>query len=196
MVCNLRDVSEVLSTIYTQTNLKSEILDNTSDNYIKKNSYTYKMVQLMNIVVGHTVANKFHEKGYPCLYRVHYENTKDNEKLLKVIDDLKEKSNNKRINQLYDLVEGIYPRGRYDLSGPNMGLNLDHYCHVTSPLRRGPDIVMEHAYEICFDREPTDRDLLLLEDELRSRKEHANIKDNKIALFQDEVARTFVKRRN
>ena len=55
---------------------------------------------------------------------------------------------------------------------------------------------MEHAYEICFDREPTDRDLLLLEDELRSRKEHANIKDNKIALFQDEVARTFVKRRN
>ena len=196
LVCNLRDVSEILNEIYPQTNLRSEIIDNTTDNYVKKNSYTYKMVQLMNIVVGHTVANKFYEKGYPCLYRVHYENTKDNEKLLKIIDDLKDKSNNKRINQLYDLVEGIYPRGRYDLVGPNMGLNLDHYCHVTSPLRRGPDIVMEHAYEVCFDREPTDKDLMLLEEELKERKEKANIKDNKITLFQDEVARAFVKRRN
>ena len=37
---------------------------------------------------------------------------------------------------------------------------------------------------------------MLLEEELKERKEKANIKDNKITLFQDEVARAFVKRRN
>ena len=195
-VSNLRDVSEVLSSIYPQTNLHNEILDNNTENSLKKDTYTYRMIQLMSIVVGNTVANKFYEKGYPCLYRVHYEEQKDNEKLRQVIDELKERSNNKKIDQLYDLVEGIYPRGRYELSGPNMGLNLEHYCHMTSPLRRGPDIIMEHAYEICFDNNPTDKELIDLEEELTHRKEHANIKDNKINLFQDEVARTLIKRRS
>ncbi len=54
---------------------------------------------------------------------------------------------------------------------------------------------MDYAQSICLDQEPTDQELLYLEDELKSKKEELNQKEAKISLFKNEIRRTFKRRR-
>lgn len=76
----------------------------------------------------------------------------------------------------------IYPRAEYQLSGRHDGLNLEHYCHGTSPARRVADITVEESMRRCYFKEPTDQDIYFLEDELPRVAKHIN---KKRVLIQD-----------
>ena len=88
--------------------------------------------------------------------------------------------------KLYQLLEGIYPKGWYGIEGKHNGLGLDHYCHCTSALRRGPDIVVEHALEVCYDNTPTDKEIAKLEAEIKRRVTEINSKLDPIEWFAKE----------
>ena len=147
------------------------------------------------MLIGNKVADRFAEHDYPCLYRVLTIDKEEDENISKVINSLKNAYGNNKVNQLHEILKGLYPKGRYDTFGSHEGLNLDHYCRVHSPLRKAPDLLMEYAQEICFDQEPTDKELYALEEEINSKKELINQKEDKISLFKEEINRKLVKRR-
>lgn len=190
LVNNLREVTEILETIYKPQKLYLEVTTEKDDNH-----YAHRIVDMAQLLIGNRVADKFAENGYPCLYRVLKIDQEEDENIAKVIKTLQNTYGKNKINQLHEILKGLYPKGRYDLTGAHEGLNLDHYCRVHSPLRKAPDILMEYAQEVCFDKQPTDKELYSLEEEIKSKKDLINQKEDKIALFKEEVNRKLVKRR-
>ena len=147
------------------------------------------------LLTGNRVAEFFAENSYPCLYRVHSVNQSDSKKLQVLIDSLTKTYGGDQYNKLYQLIEGIYPKGWYDIEGSHDGLGLDHYCHCTSALRRSADIVVEHALEVCYDDNPKDKELMKLEEEVARRKNEINSKQDPIEWFGKDYKRAYQKRR-
>ena len=92
-------------------------------------------------------------------------------------------------------LNGFYPKAKYDIEGSHYGLGLDHYGHFTSPIRRGPDIVNEHALEVCYDKEPTDEEMLQLQHEITIISREINAKQMPIDLFISDYKYAYQKRR-
>ena len=97
--------------------------------------------------------------------------------------------------KLYQLVGGgICPGGQYGTSGSHAGLGKEHYCHITAPLRRAADNVVEHALEVCYDRTPSAEDLALLALEVEQKVAEINAKQNPIDWFVKDYRRSYHRR--
>ena len=138
------------------------------------------------LLTGNRVAEYFNRNGFPLLYRVHYVNEENNRKLEAMIDNLNRTYKGNQFKNLYQLIEGIYPKGWYAEEGRHTGLDLEHYCHCTSVLRRAADIIVEHALEICYDKEPTKEELEQLKEEIATKVVEINAKQTPIEYFLKE----------
>ena len=143
------------------------------------------------LLTGNRVADFFanSKEGYPTLYRVHSIEQDDIERLESEIRNLSNEYDKERFNRLYQVLLGIYPKAKYDVSGSHDGLGLDHYCHCTSPLRRSADIVVEHSLDVCYFSNPTDKELCKLEEIIKDAKTIINSKSNDTELFLGEYNR-------
>lgn len=142
--------------------------------------------RIVNQLMKLTNSNKadfFAHLDYPFLYRVHKVKNKDTAKLEEALKTLSLTGKKEKFDQLYKSLLSIYPRAYYDLSGSHEGLNIKHYCHGTSPLRRGADNLVELALDICYFQNPTDRMLYELENEIRVKKEIINTQNEKNDAF-------------
>lgn len=197
-VFNLQRVTELLDRKYkggdqVYENIKAST-DDLSDLRVQKIG-SEKIVYQCMLLTGNRVAEFFADNNYPCLYRVHSVNQSDSQKLQALIDSLTKTYGGEQYNKLYQLIEGIYPKGWYDIEGSHDGLGLDHYCHCTSALRRSADIVVEHALEVCYDDNPKDKELVKLEEEVARRKNEINSKLDPIEWFGKDYKRAYQKRR-
>ena len=156
-----------------------------------------KIVAQTMMLTGNRVATFFADskRGYPCLYRVLKVNEEDSKKLESMINNLTKTYGGGQYQTLYQLVNGLYPKGWYALEGRHDGLDLDHYCHCTSELRRGADIVIEHGLEVCYDKEPSDKELAKLEAEMERRAAEINAKADSIDWFIKDYKKAYQKRR-
>ena len=198
VVFNLHDVAELLDKRYKSgdqvyENIKAST-DDLSDLRVQRIG-SEKIVYQSMLLTGNRVAEYFAGNDYPCLYRVHSVNQSDSKKLQALINNLTKTYGGEQYNKLYQLIEGIYPKGWYDIEGSHDGLGLDHYCHCTSALRRAADIVVEHALEVCYDNNPSDKDLVKLEEEVSKRKTEINNKQDPIEWFGKDYKRAYQKRR-
>ena len=175
----------------------SELYDKIKENTSNASELRVKKVGSENIVyqamllTGNRVADFFYRNNYPCLYRVHEVNEENNRKLQSMIDTLNETYGGEQFKNLYQLIEGIYPRGWYATSGRHDGLGLDHHCHCTSTLRRAADIVMEHALEVCVDQTPTENDLEKLREEIASKAVEINARQTPIDYFIKDYSKRY-----
>lgn len=154
---NLRTITNILENGHQGNELYERVKENTKDYSelrVKKVGAENIVYQSM-LLTGSRVAGFFSTHDYPCLYRVHEVNEENNQKLQAMIETLNQTYGGEQFKNLYQLIEGIYPKGWYASSGRHSGLDVDHYCHCTSPLRRAADIVVEHCLEVCYDKEPT-----------------------------------------
>lgn len=198
-VMNLQHISELLEKSYSPTELYENIKENTED-YSElrvKRVGAEKIVYQAMLLTGNKVANYFanSKEGYPCIYRVHQENEENNSKMRAMIENLTKTYGGDQYKKLYHLLEGIYPKGWYGMEGGHQGLGLEHYCHCTSGLRRGADIVVEHALEVCFDNNPTDKELACLESEIKKRTLEINSKLEPIDWFVKDYKQAYQKKR-
>ena len=185
---NLLDVTKILDEKYVSTELYGIIKDNvldTSELRVRKVGSENIVCQAM-LLTGNCVAEFFYENNYPLIYRVHYVNEENNKKILAMIDSLNNTYEGNQFKELYQLINEIYPKGKYDIEGRHTGLNLDHYCHCTSVLRRAADIVVEHALEVCYDKNPTQEELQKLKNEIASKVDDINSKQHHIDYFVKE----------
>lgn len=148
------------------------------------NTRAERIVSTLMVLTGKNVASFFaHSKeGYPILYRVHEMNDLLYSKLSQEDHALKMKQNTQKIHLFYQKMLELYP-STYDIKGSHYGLSLDHYCHCTSPLRRGADLVVEHALDVCYFGNPSDCEIRELEELILSKKEIINEQNYHISLF-------------
>ena len=193
---NLEEVTKLLDSKHHISELYKKIKENIKDPSelrVKKVGAENIVYQAM-LLTGNRVAEFFAKKDLPCLYRVHETNKENVKKIQDMIDNLTSSYGGKEFKNLYKLIEGIYPRGWYDKEGSHDGLCLDHYCHCTSALRRAADIVVEHALEVCYDKEPTEEELQELQEEIEKRAQQINSKQGPIEWFLKDYQRVYRRR--
>ena len=164
-----------------------------SDLRVKRQGSENIVFQSM-LLTGNRVAEFFARNGYPALYRVHEIDEETNLKLQALIDNLNQTYGGEQFKNLYQLIDGIYPKGWYAMEGRHSGLDLDHYCHITSLLRRAPDIVMEHALEVCYDKTPTPEELEALRQEIEEKAKLINAREPQMEYFVREYQKKYRRR--
>ena len=147
-------------------------------------------------LTGNMVANYFSDNNYPTLYRVHSINKDDIKMLEEEIEKLTNVYDKEKFNKLYQTLLGIYPKAKYDISGSHDGLGLEHYCHTTSPLRRAADLVVNHGLDLCYFKDPSDKEMYRLEEDVKKYKDIINCKNAEIELFLTEYSKQKCKRRH
>ncbi len=195
---NLQAVTNILEERYQGTELYEQVKGNSEDysDLRVKRIGAEKIVYQTMLLTGNRVAEYFasSNEGYPCLYRVHEVNEENIEKLEAMVENLANTYGGDQYQKLYQLIEGIYPKGWYGTSGSHAGLGLDHYCHCTSGLRRGADIVVEHALEVCYDKSPTQSEIDSLATEIEQKAREINAKQNPIDWFVKDYRRSYRRR--
>lgn len=192
-ITNLKEITDILDKKSKVSDLYKSIKENTidaTDLRVRENGSENIVYQCM-LLTGIKVAEFFYDNNYPCLYRVHEINKENDEKLEAVINELSSTYGGKVYKNLYQLIQGIYPKGFYATSGSHYGLGAEHYCHCTSELRRSADIVVEHALEICHDNIPNSSDLRELEQEIEIRAHEINSKEKNINWFVKDYQKVF-----
>ena len=190
---NLQEVTKRLDKRFKGTELYEKVKENSldySELRVKKVGSENIVYQAM-LLTGTRVAEYFSRMNLPLLYRVHYVNEENNRKLQAMVDNLNETYGGGQFKNLYQLIEGIYPRGWYAMEGRHSGLDVDHYCHCTSVLRRAADIVVEHALEVCHDKVPTEEELEELRKDLADREVEINAKTSPIEYFMKEYQKKY-----
>lgn len=194
---NLQQVTELISSFYKPEKLYEEVKENSEDysDLRVKQTGAEKIVYIAMMLTGNKVADFFanSKEGYPCLYRVHEIDKNTNENIEEMIKTLTKTYGGAQYQKLMRLIDGIYPKGWYDLKGKHSGFGLKHYCHCTSALRRSADIVVEHALETCYDKIPTDQEIRELEEDIKKRAQIINSKVKQIEYFTADFARTYKK---
>ena len=198
-VFNLQKVAELLdkryrpSTLYEQMKEKSP---NYSDLIVGRIG-AEKIVYQSMLLTGNRVAEYFADskRDYPFLYRVHEIKKEHIEEIQKKLKDLGKTYQEEQYQKLFQEINGTYPKGWYARAGSHYGLRVAHHCHCTSNLRRGADIVDEHALEVCYDKQPTDKELKLLEQEIERRAIQINAKEKNIEWFLKDYKKNYQKRR-
>lgn len=174
-ISNLLDVAKILEKKH------SEKFDTR-----KRKKCSENIVHQTILLTGSRVAEFFNRNHLPLLYRINYIDENKNKELKEMIDKLRDTYNEKQLNVLYDITNDIYPKGWYGEKGRHNGLNLEHYCHCTSELRRAADIIVEHALEVCYDNNPTEADIEKLKEEIATKVVEINSKQKPIEYFLKE----------
>ena len=186
----LGEVSNALERRFHPTRIYETVKkqSNNPADLILGSSTSEKIVSNAMILLGSEVANWFKDKkrDYPLLLRVHEINDDCNQELQEVISNFDFKADQEKFNYLFDSLLGIYPSGRYDIKGRHDGLGLENYAHCSSVLRRSADIVNEHALDVCYFNNPTDKDLYTLEEDIIRNKNIINAQNNAINYFLDD----------
>lgn len=202
LVRNLLDISIILEDKYKPTELykKSKEISNDPAHIIVGNTMAEMIVRQTMMITGSSIADFFaHSKeGYPCLYRVHEIDKSCTEKLQQEISKFQTSLEKDKFDHMLDTLLKIYPKAKYDISGGHDGLNLKHYCHGTSPLRRAADIVVEHALDVCYFNNPRDKEIELLKNNIIENKNIINAKNNDIDYFLEDynIQKRKAKKRN
>ena len=196
LVTNLNNVANALEKNYQPNELYEGLKEAEKDSagLRVKMVGAEKIVYLCAMLTGHRVASYFSDNDMPCIYRVHEVDEELNKQLQSMAKSLTDNYGGDQFKQLSNILSGVYPRGWYDLHGSHNGLGLEHYCHCTSELRRSPDILVEHALEVCYDNNPTEKELIELEEELKEKTRLINSRSKPIEWFTEEFNKVYRKR--
>ena len=174
---DLSMVLEILKSKYQKTNIYDihKLLSrDIVGNRIVGNSLGEQIVEYLMMLANNTVANYFYERHLPFIYRVHVLAHDIEEKLNQIeeVEDLK-----KLDKDVLNLLMAGYPNSRYDyINLGHAGLKLDAYTHITSPLRRYPDILANKCLDTFYYSNPTDKEAYKMEEMLKEEINHINSK--------------------
>lgn len=181
----LQEITAILSKTYHFDSVYQTMKTNSiniAGNHIENDTEADKIVRYAMMITNHTIANYFALHQYPLLYRVHHIAEEKNQKLKQLFDNIPVEQRDLKYEKLVSSLLSYYPKAEYQMSGRHDGLNLDHYCHATSPDRRAADITVEESMRRCYFKKPTDQDIYFLEEELPRVAKHIN---KKRVLIQD-----------
>ncbi|HEU5228935.1 MAG TPA: RNB domain-containing ribonuclease [Ktedonobacteraceae bacterium] len=137
------------------------------------------IIQEWMILTNQSLALYFAQKGLPALYRNHAAKAIAPERatLLEMITTAVTQPELARLDQVRTTVNLAMERARYapQVAG-HFGLNLPAYLHMTSPLRRYPDLVNQRILHAVLNEEP----LPYTSSDLETIAAHINAEEDKI----------------
>ena len=149
--------------------LNKKELEEKINNLTEQLTEADKQINELNSTKAKDIETKFAE-----LVKTYSEDETTKEQIGIMIEDLKKTYQTSQVDSLLGTIKSLSPRGSYDIEGAHDGLHLDHYAKCCAPLREASGLIVEHCYEVCFDREPTDDELYELEQELMRKKENSS----------------------
>ena len=188
LVTNLKQVSIILKRKYNKANKYKDLKNKNLT--ILDDDTRFQSAQIIantSILTGESVAKYMRKNNIPCSYRVQNFNEEDVEKIKKMTESLNRTHGGKKFQVISKLFEGLYPNSYYALEGPHQGLGLEGFVQVNSESRRGNDILVDYCMEIGMDKNPTDKELYALEQEVQKRINEFNEKQTKIKYLQREL---------
>ena len=186
---NLQEVSNLLS--------KKNIVDdkyriakggksNASGTNILGSSSAEKIVEYAMLATNSTVASYAAKNGIPFIYRGH-ELSKEYLEKIDYFDKLfRENPTSENYEVFVKLLKETYPPPFYttDSTIGHKGNGLEHYAHLTSPLRRFADCLNTEALNLMyFSEKVEDKDVYLLENRLKEGCRYINEKKTAIDYF-------------
>ena len=189
---NLAAVATILEKKYKGTELYEKVKESREDvtGLVVKKKGSENIVYQAMLLTGNRVAEFFARNNLPLLYRVH-EVDRDNKALQEAMDKINKAYGEKSLKNLISMFQDVYPRGWYAIEGRHEGLDIDHYCHCTSALRRAADIVVEHALEVCYDKKPSAEEIEELRKEIISKAVEINARHTPIEYFAKEYKKKY-----
>ena len=141
----------------------------------KTSSFADKLVSYSMILTGHMTSKYFYTNSLPYVYRC---NSIDQE-WLNLLDETIGKCSSPEEQKMLKIVKSHLPKSHYSIDNlGHTGLGLESYSHITSPLRRFPDILNMHALDTCYFDTPDDMDIYELEEEIKLVSSHSNLFNN------------------
>ena len=194
---NLQIVTAILGKKYKTTEIYEQVkenIDDFSDLRVKRVG-AEKIVYQTMLLTGNRVAEYFDKNDIPCILRVLEFNEKNIKKLEALVDNLTKTYGGDQYKKLLELISGLFPNAWYATKGSHYGVGLRRYLHCTSEIRRGPDIVNEHALEVYYDKVPTEAEKQELREETETIATELNATLSQMDWFVKDYKRVYQKRR-
>lgn len=131
------------------------------------------LIETYMIFANNKLAEFASSRGIPFVYRHHKLNIdmKTNPINMKTIPE----NNQKEYRKIIKEIQKTNLSAKYSTNKKSHdGLNLEHYCHSTSPLRRYADILVNECIDNFYFKRLSDKELIIFEDYLKEEVEHLN----------------------
>lgn len=149
----------------------------------KMSTFSESLVGYLMMFTGYKTAEYFSNNGLPYAYRCH----QFDQKWQDILDEYM-KAQNPEDKKIFKDLRGRLPKSYYSRDNiGHMGLKVDYYSHITSPLRRFSDILNMHCLNTCYFQRPTDSQLKKLEQEVIKTCEYINMQSNSIDEYLSKV---------
>ena len=149
----------------------------------KMSTFSESLVGYLMMFTGYKTAEYFSNNGLPYAYRCH----QFDQKWQDILDEYM-KDQNPEDKKIFKDLRGRLPKSYYSRDNiGHMGLKVDYYSHITSPLRRFSDILNMHCLNTCYFQRPTDSQLKKLEQEVIKTCEYINMQSNSIDEYLSKV---------
>ena len=189
---DLSELLEILKNKFKKTkeyDLHKQLKNEITGTRITGNSLPEQIVEYTMLLANNVIASYFHSRHLPFIYRVH---TLDKNNDSSILDKLEKYSSFKPVaKECFNLLIAEYPNARYDyVNLGHAGLNLDAYCHATSPLRRASDIYVNRCLDTFYYSNPTDKEAYELEELIKGEVERINSKIQLAEYYVRDVGRS------
>lgn len=194
MVLNLDPKSKLEETILNLCELKSKI----GKSYINKFDFdgglkhdltkSEELIQTYMIFNNNKLAEYFRNNHLPFIYRYH--ELKNNIKFGLDFDDLNNKDQ-EAFKQMLKQLEKVNMQAFYSSKKcKHDGLELEAYCHSTSPGRQYSGIVVNQCCDMFIFGNPTDKQAYQFIDDLNDVIDYLNYRDKEVLHFYNAYARS------
>lgn len=151
-----------------------------------------RLIETYMIFNNNKIAEFFSSKGIPFVYRHH--------NLKRVMDDCGinlnslPHNNRKRYAEIIKNMEKINLSAIYSCQKKNHeGLDLSHYCHSTSPIRRYADILVNECEDKFYFSRMSDKEIDKFEKYLTKEVEHLNDKAKGTAKYYEKYQKAKIR---
>lgn len=168
---NLSDLANILKRKNPSKDLHRKVEDIINQDkgiFSEKNDYGNRtpaeiIVEEVMVLINCLTAKLYDSKGYPFIYRVHptLSSTAEYNYLMRLKEYIESEylDKEKHVKIVHGLM-GIYPEAYYSSKNiGHFGLGKDAYSHVTSPIRRYPDLTVQRLlYDYILTNPTLDKD--------------------------------------
>jgi len=192
---NLQEVCDCLSkkiSMDEHYRLANRGATNISGTNITGTSDAEKIVEYAMLAANSTVASYAAKNGIPFIYRGHEINKEYLEKIDYFDKKFRETPTSENYDVFVNLLRTTYPPAFYttDSKIAHVGIGVEHYSHITSPLRRFADCLAAEALDLFyFNRETDDKTIYAFEERLKEGCRYINEKKTAIDYFTDRYVK-------
>lgn len=170
--------------------LVNRTTSNSTNTNITEKTNASKIVEVCMMIVNYIVPYHMSKHNLPCIYRTHTIDDEYKNKIISITNNI-HLEDNKDSERLIRYLNSIYPKSKYSTElKEHFGLGLQHYSHITAPLRRYIDNAMKlYVLDPFYFYYVPDRKAYDIEEKLKEICNHTNERNVIVDSFMESNAK-------